>query len=340
MIHYLILLAPGLVLAGLSSIGSKSSLSDRVQCIKIGSILSDAKKLLYGVPQGSVLEPILFSLYTTLLSKVIQNHPGISFQFYADDTQLYVHLAHKNVASALDKLPRCLDVKRCLYMNKLNPDKTEFIVFGSKSQREKLNHSFLVNILGNLISPVDAVRNLGVWFDSDLSFSCHVMKVCKACFAHVQDLKRLRGHLTYEAALMATNALVRSRLDYCNSLFRGLSALDLRKLQCVQNSLARIVANTTKYSHITPVRKALHWLPIKYRSIFKTAVLVHKFLHSGNPKYFEPFLIPRHSAYNTRRSQSDGMFFEVPHFASVFKSRKHFGFSFAYDAPMIWNDEV
>ena len=183
------------------------------------------------------------------------------------------------------------------------------------------------------------------------------MKVCKACFAHVRDLKRLRGHLTHEAALMAANALVGSRLDYCNSLFRRLSALDLRKLQCVQNSLARIVANTTKYSHImtsniprlslfdfkrirgccinfalykcfysilfysiTPVRKALHWLPIKYRSIIKTAVLVYKFLHSGNPKYFEPFLIPRHSAYNTCQSQSDGMFLEVPHFASVFKS--------------------
>ena len=122
------------------------------------------------------------------------------------------------------------------------------------------------------------------------------MKVCKACFAHVRDLKQLRGHLTHEAALMAANAFVGSRLDYCNSLFRGLSALDLRKLQCVQNSLARIVTNTTKYSHITPVRKALHWLPIKYRSIFKTAVLVYKFLHSGNPKYFDPFLIPRHSS--------------------------------------------
>ena len=319
----------------------KSYLSDCVQCIKIGSILSDAKKLLYGVPQGSVLGPILFSLYTTPLSKVIQNHPGISFQLYADDTQLYVHLTHKNVASALDKLSHCLeDVKRWLSTNKLklNPDKTEFIVFGSKSQREKLNQSFPVNILGNLISPTDAVRNLGVWFDSDFSFSCHVRKVCKACFAHVRDLKRLRGHLTHEATLMAANALVGSRLDYCNSLFRGLSALDLRKLQCVQNSLARIVANTTKYSHITPVRKALHWLPIKYRSIFKTAMLVYKFLHSGNPKYFEPFLIPRHSAYNTRRSQSDGIFLEVPHFGSIFKSRKHFGLSFAYDAPMIWND--
>ena len=309
----------------------KSYLSDRVQCIKIGSILSDAKKLLYGVPQGSDLGPILFSLYTIPLSKVIQNHPGISFQFYADDTQLYVHLTHKSVASALDKQSHCLeDVKRWLSTNKLklNPDKTEFIVFGSKSQCEKLNHSFPFNILGNLISPTDAVRNLGVWFDSDFSFSCHVIKVCKACFAHVRDLKRLRGHLTHEAALMAANALVGSRLDYCNSLFRGLSALDLHKLQCVQNSLARIIANTTKYSQ----KKALHWLPIKYCSIFKTAMLVYKFLHSGNPKYFEPFPIPRHSAYNTRRNQSDGIFLEVPHFASVFKSRKHFGLSFAYHA--------
>ena len=140
------------------------------------------------MPQGSVLGPILFSLYTTPLSKVIQNHPGISFQFYADDTQLYVHLTHKNASSALDKLSRCLeDVKRWLSTNKLklNP----FIVFGSKSQREKLNHSFPVNILSHLISPVDAVRNLGVWFDLDFSFSCHVMKVCKACFVSVRDLK-------------------------------------------------------------------------------------------------------------------------------------------------------
>ena len=158
-------------------------------------------------------------------NKVIQNHPGISSQFYADDTQLYVHLTHKNVALALDKLSRCLeDVKRWLSSNKLklNPDKMEFIVFGSKSQPEKLNHSFPVNILGNLISPVDAVRNLGVLFDSDFSFSCHVMKVCKPCFAHVRDLKRLRGHLTREAALMAANALVGSHLDYCNSLFKRI----------------------------------------------------------------------------------------------------------------------
>ena len=92
------------------------------------------------------------------------------------------------------------------------------------------------------------------------------------------------------------------------------------------------------HSHITPVRKALYWLPIKYHSIFQIVVLVYKFLHSGNPKYFEPFLIPTHNAYNTHPSQSDGMFLEFPYFVSVFKSRKHYELSYAYDAPMIWNN--
>ena len=151
---------------------------------------------------------------------------------------------------------------------------------------------------------------------------------------------RLRGYLTHHAALMAANALVGCRLDYCShSLFRSLSALDLRKLQCVQNSLAIIVTNTTKYSHITPVRKILHCLPIEHRSIFKTALLVYKFLHCGYPKYFAPFLKPRQSVNNTRKSQADGVFLEVPHFAtSIHKSSKHFGLSFTYDAPKIWND--
>ena len=109
-----------------------SCLSDHLQCFKIGSILSNAKKHLFCVPQGSILCPILFSIYTTPLSKVIQNHPCIGFYFYADDTQLYVYLTHKNVAHAFDRLKGCLvDVKKWLSANKLNPDRNKFIVFGS-----------------------------------------------------------------------------------------------------------------------------------------------------------------------------------------------------------------
>ena len=125
------------------------------------------------------------------------------------------------------------------------------------------------------------------------SSSRHIQNICKSCFVQIRDLKHLRGYLTHHSPFMAANVLVGSRLDYSNSLFRSSSTLDLRKLQCVQNSLARIVINTTKYSHITPVRKTLHWLPIEHGSIFKTALLVYKFLNNSYPKYFAPFLKPR-----------------------------------------------
>ena len=156
-----------------------SYLRNRCQAIKIGSTLSELSNLIYGVPQGSVLGPLLFSLYTTPLSKIIRLHPHIKFHFYADDTQLYIHLSPKNASSALAKLNACLrDVQKWMSLSKLklNPEKTEFIVFGSKAQCQKISSHFLVSILGSLLHPVDSVRNLGVWFDADFSFSEHILQ--------------------------------------------------------------------------------------------------------------------------------------------------------------------
>ena len=134
-------------------------------CNKSGTVLSNAKRLLYGVPQGSVVGPMLFSLCTTDISQVTHIQPGINFHFYADDKQLYVHLTHKNVAQTFDRLRNCLDnIKKWLTANKLklNPDKTEFILLGSRTVCSKFNEIFPVNIIGNLVSPVEVVRNLGV----------------------------------------------------------------------------------------------------------------------------------------------------------------------------------
>ena len=197
-----------------------SYLGDRCQVVKIGSTLSELSKLIYGVPQGSVLGPLLFSLYTTSLSKIIRLHLHIKFHFYVDDTQLYIHLSHKDALAALARLNACiLDVQQWMSLSKLklNPEKMEFIVFGSKSQRQKISSYFPVSIFGSLIHPVDSVRNLGVWFDAEFSFSEHVKRTCKACFLQMRDLHRIRQYLTTEVAVLAANALVSSRLDYCNS---------------------------------------------------------------------------------------------------------------------------
>ena len=250
-------------------------------------------------------------------SKIIRLHPHIKFHFYVDDTWLYIPLSHKNASAALAKLNACLhDVQRWMSLSKLklNPEKTEFIVFGSKAQRQKISSNFPVSILGSLFHPVDSVRNLDVWFDAAFSFSKHVKRTCNVCFLQMCDLRRIREYLTPEVAVLAANALVNSRLDYCNCLFRGLSCFNLHKLQSIQNTLARIVTNHRKYAHVTPILKQLHWVPINYRCMFKTATLVYKFLHSGSPSYFQPFLSLSSCSYSTRPSHPDRQYLTVPPF--------------------------
>ena len=168
----------------------------------------------------------------------------------------------------------CLDdVKQCMSTSKLklNPDKTEFIIFGSKRHRNKLKACFPIDILDNLLCPVDSAKNLGVWFNSDFSLSKHVQNVCKSCFVKLRDFRRF---LTHDVSVLVANALASSHLDYCNSLFLSLSKFNLRKLQCIQTSAARIVSNTSQYTSITPVLKKLHWLPVEQHTVFKTATLV------------------------------------------------------------------
>ena len=223
---------------------------------------------------------------------------------------------------------------------KLNLGNTEFIVFGSMDKYKWLKDSFLVNILGNCLSLKDVVRNLGVLFHSKFSFTNHVNSVIKSCFANLRDLHCIRHYLSYDASIMVANASVSSRLDYCNSLFRCLFSKNITRLQNIQNCLARFVSGASRFSHVSPILKSLHWLPVKQQIIFKTLLLIHKFLATGKPKpkYFALYLSLYTSAVKTRRSNPEKMFIKVPFYSSsVHKSKVHFNKS-SYDAPKLWND--
>ena len=234
-------------------------------------------------------------------------------------------MSHKNEALAFDKLNSCLlDVQKWMSssMLKLNPDKTEFIIFGSHAQLKKLDPYLPVRIFGNFMHPAVVVKNLGVWFDANFSFADHVRNICKTCFIQICVLRQVRKHLTDEAAILAANALVTSHLDYCNSLFRSLSSLNMCNLQCIQNTLAWIGTNFNKYTPASPILKRLHCLPVEFRCIFKTATLVCKFLHNGHRSYFGPLLSTHCGRYSTRYKHPDKRFLEVPQFCpSVHKSK-------------------
>ena len=96
--------------------------------------------------------------------------------------------------------------------------------------------------------------------------------------------------ITGDVSVMVANALVSSHLDYCNSLFRSLSSKNITRLQNIQNCLAHFVSGVSRFSHITPTLKSLHWLPVKQQIIFKTLVLIYKYLTTGKPNYFSPYL--------------------------------------------------
>ena len=197
----------------------KSYMSGRNQSVKINGSLSSPMPLSFGVPQGSVLGHFVFILYTHPLSKLIFSFKNINHHLYADDTQIYITITPDNANTAILELQSCLESVQSWMDSsklKLNPDKTEFIVFGSKVLRNKLSHLFPVNILGNLLSTSEKVRNLGVIFDSSFRFSAHVSSVCSSSYYHIRDFARIRRYLDKPTAIAVANALVSSRLDYCN----------------------------------------------------------------------------------------------------------------------------
>ena len=109
-------------------------MSGRKLSVKVGSTLSHPAVLQYGVPQGSVLGPILFSLYTNPISSIIPSHSSINYHFYTDDTQLYITLSPANFSHSMQKLNNCLnDIQNFMFTNQLNlnPDKTKFFLLGS-----------------------------------------------------------------------------------------------------------------------------------------------------------------------------------------------------------------
>ncbi len=160
-----------------------SYLYDRQFYISAWDFRSPTAPLKQGVPQGSVLGPLLFTIYILPLGQILQSH-GFSYHFYADDIQIYTS-CRPSLSTQIDKISVCMqDIKTWLNSNflKLNMDKTEIIILGIPLLTTKFPADFTCDITGTLIAPSSIVRNLGVMFDPSLSFQSHINSLSNAEF--------------------------------------------------------------------------------------------------------------------------------------------------------------
>ncbi len=309
-----------------------SYLSNRTQMVKINDATSDPINVKFGVPQGSVLGPILFTLYTAPLGEIIEEC-GLNRQTYADDTGIYHSISPMDTESKniiLSKIYNCIDkIKEFMILNKLkiNDDKTIFMAIGTNYWTEKLNIKS-INIGNTTIESSNSTKNLGIIFDKEMTLKEHVNYVCKKGFYHVKDLHSLRKFLNQKETNTAAHAFVTSILDYGNSLFYGISVYLTEKMQVLQNAAAKAVMKKRKFDHISEDRMKLNWLPVEARIKFKYLLITWKCLHGKAPSYLQELL----TLNKSMRKQCQNTFI-VPKVNNV----THGGIAFTKAAPILWN---
>jgi len=261
-------------------------LHGRTQSVRCGSSRSAPRSLLYGVPQGSVLGPILFLLYTADLIRLVESH-GLSPHLYADDTQVYGSCRPGNTGDLQQLMSACIsDIAAWMRSNRLqlNTAKTEVIWCTSAPRQHQIPATALM-VGSDSVMPVRSVRDLGIYVDSDLSMRTHISKTVSGCFAMLRQIRSIRRSVTRPVLQSLIVSLVLTKLDYGCTTLAGLPDTQLRRLQAVQHAAARLIFHARKYDHVTPLLQQLHWLPVQQRIEFRLATLVFRCLHGTAPRY-------------------------------------------------------
>ena len=311
-----------------------SYLSSRSQTVMINSLKSESKMLKFGVPQGSVLGPILFIMYTKSLHNVISKH-NLQDQSFADDTQLYQSCKPININSCLSDISLCIDdVKRWMHNHKLklNDEKTEILLCHSKSSFQSQTKPTSLSIGSSNIIFTHSAKNLGFIISDDMSVDKQVNNICRSCYAALRRISAIRKYLTIHTTTVLICSFVLSRLDYGNALLIGSPKYLIAKLQKVQNAAARLIHKSRKNEHVTPLLKSLHWLPIHLRIHYKLSVLCFQFFEGSSPAYIIDLLNIYTPARNLR-SSLDTRILDIPKVRSKMYGER----SFSHSAPKIWN---
>ena len=314
----------------------RSYLLGRTHQVYHNGISSSTAVSTWGVPQGSVLGPLLFTLYTTDIAAIVQQH-GLSCHLYADDTQIYGRCDPAMTKMLEASLIACLeDVSVWMRSNRLqlNASKTEVMWVGSKRKQHLLPDCPL-RVVDSDVKPVSVVRDLGIYLNNDLSMDAHISKTVSSCFGALRTIRTIKDSLPRSTIRTLVSTLVLSRLDYGNAALFGLPDVQLNRYQAVLNAAARLIFNARGRDHVTPLLEELHWLRVNERISFKIACLTWRCLHDRGPSYLsEDIRVVSRSGRRQGLRSSDSVNLIRPHTHNV----SHGDRSWSAAASVVWKD--
>lgn len=279
----------------------ESYLTQRTQFVRVRNHQSSIISLPTGVPQGSILGPLLFSLYVNDLPNVC---PEVNTQMYADDTVVFVHA--NSAAQAADLLSKSMQkITEWLNQNclQLNISKT-VCMFLSKSKSRCVEPDIVV--AGERIQVVSEFKYLGVYIDNNLTFKSHIKKVCNHIKYNLANFRYVRSCMSKRAAMMFMHSMILSHITYCLTTWSQASNTSLKPLLSLYKKTLKVLDKKSIYYHHCHVLKKYNLLNFENLIIYADLCLVYKILHGLAPPVLCQFVSTAPNALRSTRSAARG----------------------------------
>jgi len=310
----------------------RSYLSERKQRVVLeGQAYSNTTYITSGVPQGSVLGPILFLVYVADMFKMLKH---CDIQGFADDTQIFHSFKANAVLEANNKINEDLSLISTFSINnnlKLNPAKCFLMCFSSKNKQTFLEQNLKLFVGGTQLKLVESSKNLGLILDKDLRFKTHISNVIKKSYFALKPLYANKSIINYKMRKKLCESLVFPIMNYCNIVyFPCLDKITIYRLQKLQNQCCRFIFNLRKFDRVSKKISELGWLRVDNVFTHHIAVFVHKLLRTSSPAYLSEKLVFRKHLHNVNLRFINKL--EIPRYRSAFFRR-----SFLFNAVSVYN---